>query len=347
MLKCLECGKEHYNEFKLKCGCGGILEFRNRYQRKYKDILNPQNLDGTRYSGFIPIKKELLPDLVPPITPIMRKKINGVETIFKLEYLMPSASFKDRGTYVTIGKLKDSKINQVSLDSSGNAAISLALYGKSENIEVNVFLPRKTSKRKKKILEILDANIHEIEGNRMKVHQEAKEFDGAEYIPHWMNPFFLEGTKISAYETVEQCGNVDSVIAPTGSGTLFVGLYKGFKELKNLGVIEGTPRMIMIESKGFEDFKNRSKEKGKLTEGIEILNPPRRDRMREVLKKTNGKSISVDDSLIKDSMDDLASHGIIVESTSASVLAGFKKLLREKSNLGEKVLIPLTGSGLI
>lgn len=345
-LICLECGRKYPDGFRLKCSCGGVLGIKNEYDVGFEDILDPSRSDSRRYTGFVPVEENYLPDLVPPMTPTVEKNISGIEIIFKMEYLMPSGSFKDRGTYVTLGKLKEEGIKEVSLDSSGNAAISLALYGRSEGIKTHIFVSDNVEKGKKRILRQLTSEIHEISGTRMDVHDEALKFEDTQYISHWYNPFFLEGTKISAYEVGEE-RDINRVLVPTGSGTLFMGLYKGFSELSKFGVVEKIPEMIAVEAKGYESLKSKSEEKSEMSSGVEIVEPPRTDQMREILKTTGGFSVSADDDAIESAKEELLSMGFLIESTSAMAYAAFLKLLEKgEFSEGERVLIPLTGSGL-
>ncbi len=343
-MKCLNCDQNYPDDFRLRCDCGGTLEVENEFTRSFEELLNPEESDTERYLDFLPIKKEYIPDLTPSITPNIEKTIDDVIVVFKLEYLMPSGSFKDRGTYATIAKLKENGIEEVSLDSSGNAAISLALYAGAEGMKTHIFVPEGISKTKEKILNILDPEIHKIPGSRMDVHEKALNFDRGQYVSHWLNPFFIEGTKITAYEIGERM-DIDQVLVPTGSGTLLLGLYKGFKELEQFRVMEEIPKLIAVEGKGFESLKKKSEEKSELAKGIEITDPPRKDQMKEVLKETNGFSVSVSDEKIERAQRELAKMGFLVESTSATAYAAFKDLqTKQQFDKGEKVLIPLTGS---
>jgi len=330
----------------LRCDCGGVLEVKNNFSENFNNLLNQSELDTKRYLDFLPVKNEYIPDLTPPITPKIKKKIDGIDVIFKPEYLMPSGSFKDRGTYVTIAKLKQEGIKEVSLDSSGNAAISLALYGRSEGIDVHVFVSESISQNKMKMLNMLDPIIHKVSGSRMDVHEKAENFDKRTYVSHWYNPFFLEGTKITAYEVGEKM-KIDNVIVPTGSGTMFLGLYKGFKELYEFGVVDKIPKFISIEAEGFESLKDKSDKESKLAKGIEIIDPPRKEQMEDVLEHTDGFSTSVSDEKISHAQSELADLGFLVENTSAAAYAAFEELKNDdRFEDDEKVLIPLTGSGL-
>ncbi|AIF70254.1 hypothetical protein PAP_09390 [Palaeococcus pacificus DY20341] len=346
MLKCQICKATYPDVFRLKCDCGGLLDVVNEFEKPLEDLLNSDYLDIRRYLNLLPVNQKTLPSLTPPITPVIERKIEGMKVLFKLEYLMPSGSFKDRGTYVTVAKLKEEGIKEISLDSSGNAAISFALFGKAENIRVHVFIPKHTSEGKKKLLRLLKAEIHEIDGSRMEVHEKAQEFKGATYVSHWYNPYFLEGTKLTAYEAFEQIGEVEYVIIPTGSGSLFLGLYKGFKELERFGKIKKIPKLIAVQAKGFESLGKRSKEKNMLGEGIAIPEPPRKEQIKSALKESKGVHISVSEEETKKALEELRSMGFIVEATSAVGYAGFKLLLKkELLKENSKTLMPLTGSG--
>ncbi len=69
--------------------------------------------------------------------------------------------------------------------------------------------------------------------------------------------------------------------------------------------------------------------------------------MREVLEKTGGFSISVEDEKIDLAKEELLSMGFLVETTSAMPYAAFLDLLEKgEFDRGDSVLIPLTGSGL-
>ncbi len=236
MLVCSHCGKVHPETFRLTCDCGGTLFV----ERDYVDFfgsLRP-HIDMRRYLNFLPVGEGYLPPATPAITPVSPLRIGQVSGFFKLEYLQPSGSFKDRGTYVTVAKLREEGITEVVLDSSGNAALSFALYGLSAGIRVHTFVSYDTSPGKLSLLQRLGAVMHFVDGDRMAVHKKAKEFaeqSGIIYVSHWLNPYFIEGTKTIAFEVFEQLGVPDYVLSPVGSGTLFLGIWKGFSELMKMG----------------------------------------------------------------------------------------------------------------
>jgi len=344
MLRCSRCGKTYPETFRLTCDCGGTL----LVERNLEAFTPEPFLDVRRYRRYLPVNGEVAP--VPAVTPVSGLEINGVKAFFKLDYLQPSGSFKDRGTWVTVSKLLDEGIKEVVLDSSGNAALSFALYGLANGIRVHAFVSYDTSPGKLSLLQGLGAVVHYVDGDRMTVHERAVEFSerrGVTYVSHWFNPYFMEGTKTIAFELYEQLGVPDWVLAPTGSGTLFLGLWKGFSELSAMGEIDRLPRLVAVQASGYESLCERSAVKNTLAEGIAIPEPPRHYEMRKALKETGGLCVSVDELETIGALSWLKRHGFLVESTSAVVLSALWKLIeRGLVEKGALVVLPLTGSGL-
>jgi threonine synthase len=343
MLRCSRCGRTYPETFRLTCDCGGTL----LVERNLRAFAPEPFLDVRRYRRYLPVNGEVIP--VPAVTPASGVKVGGVRAFFKLDYLQPSGSFKDRGTWVTVSKLLSEGIHEIVLDSSGNAALSFALYGLANGIRVHAFLSYDTSPGKLSLLQRL-GEIHYVDGDRMTVHERAVEFSersGVTYVSHWLNPYFLEGTKTVAFELYEQLGVPDWVLVPTGSGTLFLGLWKGFSELKAMGEIDRLPRLVAVQASGYESLCERSPVKNTLAEGIAIPEPPRLEEMRKALKETSGLCVSVDEIETAGALSWLRRHGFLVEPTSAVVISALWKLIeREELKKGELVVLPLTGSGL-
>jgi len=339
LLRCTKCNRVYEEDLRIQCECEGTLLVERKYssfapQRRYFDM--------RRYLPYLPVNERFLPYLHPPVTPVSKVK----NVIFKLEYLHPTGSFKDRGTYVTVAKLKELKIKEIVIDSSGNAAISMAVYSAFSNIRTHIFVSSNTRKEKLSLLSSFGAELHIVEGDRMKVHEEAVKYsreNNIPYLSHWLNPYFLEGTKTVAYEIYEQVGVPEYVVVPTGSGTLFIGIWKGFKELFEMGEISRLPKMIAVQAKGFESLCKRSNsEANVLADGIAIPNPPRKEEMFRIIKESNGSCISIGERVTRQALTELYRMGFIVEPTSAVAYAALKFFEDE----GKSFVVPLTGSGL-
>lgn len=345
-LKCPRCGRV-YSGFRVMCECGTPLTVEFHVEGSFDDLIQNNYLDVRRYLRLLPVEDKYTPRILYPITPIIERKINGHVVLFKLDYLMPSGSFKDRGTFLALSALKREGIRNIVIDSSGNAGISFALYGSTEGLEVHVYIPENTPEGKKSILKLLGARIHLVKGDRNETHRVARESSLGVYVGHWYNPFFLEGIKTLSFEVYEQVGDIDSFIAPVGSGTLLLGTYKGFCMLRDLGALERMPTMIAVQAHGYESVCPKSSKMSSLADGIAIKNPPRRDEIKAAISRTGGTCVSVSDYDIKSALAELMSMGFLVEPTSAVAYAGFKKLVRDEAlEEKSKVLVPLTGSGM-
>ncbi|HDD69161.1 MAG TPA: pyridoxal-phosphate dependent enzyme, partial [Candidatus Korarchaeota archaeon] len=240
-------------------------------------------------------------------------------------------------------------------DSSGNAGASVAAYCAKAGISCRIFVPSYASGSKLLQIRAYGAEVI-VKGSRSDAAILAmKEADkGTFYASHVWNPFFFEGTKTIAFEIWEQLGYAepDALVLPVGHGTLLLGSYKGFSELRELGLIDKVPRLFAVQAEGCSPLVNElygseSKGNSRLAEGIMIRNPPRLEEMVKSIVETNGGAITVNDVEIKRSWRELANKGLFVEPTSATSLAGFEKLIEEgRIHRDELVVIPLTGSGL-
>ncbi|MEA3442742.1 MAG: pyridoxal-phosphate dependent enzyme [Chloroflexota bacterium] len=352
---CGNCGKEtRRDEWGWRDGCGGAFDIiLDLGGKRFSELVDANERSIRRYAQFLPVEK--FPVVHQGWTPIVKKNIGGVEVNFKLEYLSIGGSFKDRGAYISVAKAKELDVKGIIVDSSGNAGIGFSLMGLLSGIDVDVFIPRYAPEGKKSLLRLLEANIHEIDGDRMDVNQAAVEAEkeGLVYVGHWWNPYFIEGVKTIAYETYEQIGGVDCVVVPVGSGTILLGLYKGYEELVKLGVLNEVPRVIAVQACGYsgicEELGARKEciAKSGLADGIAITDPPRRRQIVEVVTRTKGCGIIVNDEEIKESLVDLRRLGFIVEPTSATAYAALEQAIKQGLiKPGSKVLLPLTGSGL-
>lgn len=358
-LRCLNCGRVYREEDKkVICDCGGFLDL-EYYPYFEIDKIDKKREGLWRYKKFLPIKDEKnIISFNEGFTPLIKLKIEDYYIYFKLDFLFPTSSFKDRGSTVLISKVKELGIKRVVEDSSGNAGASIASYCALGEIECDIFVPESASKNKIKQIEIFGANLHILSLSRDEVHFEAKKFSkNYYYVSHFLNPYFLQGTKTVIYEIFEQLyfSLPDSIVIPVGNGSLILGIYRGLKELKISGVIDAYPKLICVQSENcapiYEAFKNKSflvkkfDKKDTVAEGIAIANPVRGKDILKAIYETNGEVLTVSEEEIINSQKELAKRGIFVEPTSAVQYGGLKKYIK-KLNKRENIVCILTGSGL-
>jgi threonine synthase len=281
----------------------------------------------------------------------------------KLDYLNPTGSFKDRGTSVSISKIKELEITAVLDDSSGNAGASLAAYCAAAGIACTLYVPAAAPNEKLIQAEIYGAKIVKIAGSRTDVARAAEDAwksSDLYYASHNLSPFFLDGMKTLAYEIAEDLGwhVPDHVVFPVGGGALIGGAYKGFQDLKNLGWIDHVPKLHCVQSEAcmpiVEAFQKGSShveataEGETIAGGIRISNPGRGDQVLQAIRATKAVAISVTDEAILTHQKLLSrKEGIFAEPTSCAALAGVAKLLETNAiRPQDSVVVPLTGFGL-
>jgi threonine synthase len=373
-LRCTACGKHaNISQAPLMCdSCGGLLATEYDTERMKDELRKKGVASGPRslwrYLGFLPVEGEHIVTLGEGNTPLVRsgnlaRRIGVRKLDFKLEFLNPTGSFKDRGTAVYVSVLKAGGVERAFDDSSGNAGSSLAAYCARAGIACSVYAPRDASPQKLVQTEMYGAKVVRVAGPRSAAHKAAlgawRKRKGT-YASHMLSPFFLEGTKTMAFEVAEQNGwdVPDHVVFPVGGGSLFLGAFNGFAQTREMKWTKRIPRLHCIQANACKPIVNafrhrRSEitaavESATVAAGIRISNPPWGRFVLEALKKTGGFAEAVNDAEILEAQRTLAKQeGLFAEPTSCAAVAGLKKLVENgEIRPDDSVVVPLTGSGL-
>lgn len=308
--------------------------------------------DLWRFSSVIPARPFV--SLGEGLTPLINASFLGKNVYLKLEYLNPTGSFKDRGSAVAVSKALEFGARAVVEDSSGNAGISIAAYAAAAGIKARIYVPRDAPEGKKSLIRSLGAELIEAP-SRAEAGKMAIDSVGPSevYVGHAWNPWFLQGTKTLAYELLDQLGHVpDAVVLPVSAGTLLLGLWIGFNELLNLGLINKMPRLYAVQAQGFASLYEKMhgesmKEPTKLADALRVSNPPRLEQLVNAIRRSNGDVLVIMDDELLQSWKLLLRRGFIIEPSSAIVLPGYMKLLNSNYlSKDDEVVIVLTGSGL-
>jgi threonine synthase len=361
ILKCIECGKEYDpKEVRYKCECGGLLEVLVDLD-KVENVFDGKNITLWKYESFIPVEKRV--SLNEGGTPLYRlenlqKELKMKELYVKNEGANPTGSFKDRGMTVGVSKALELGMDKVICASTGNTSASLAAYSAKAGIKSYVLVPSgKIALGKLAQAIVYGAKVVPIRGNfddALRVVVEASKELGV-YMLNSINPFRLEGQKTIAFEIFDQLGFVpDKVILPVGNAGNISAIWKGFKELYEVGFIDKLPQMIGIQAEGASPLAKAFKEgtfkpfekPETVATAIRIGNPANWKKALKAVEESKGLLESVSDKEILNAQKLLASkEGIFVEPASASSLAGLIKL-RDKIEDDESVVLITTGHGL-
>jgi threonine synthase len=362
-MRCARCHRYYgVDDRRWQCDCGGALDLRLPPARLSPNLVQQRPPDLWRYREALPPLASQV-SLGESMTPLVTFKHRGRKILLKCDYLLPTGSYKDRGAAILISRLQSMGVQRVVEDSSGNAAASLAAYAARAGIDIEVFCPASASPGKLAQIKLYGARLRLIEGPRqcataaLKRHVAAT---GDFYASHLWHPYFLEGVKTVAFEIAEQNGwqAPGVIICPVGAGSILLGLYKGFTELQQAGVIGRLPRLFAAQAANIcpvyhayerhdTDVPAMEGARPTLAEGIALPCPVRGVELLQALRVTNGGVAAVSEEEILEGLVVLGRRGICVEPTSAVVVKALEHL--EDAGVidaGEQVVLVLSGFGL-
>lgn len=333
--------------------CSGIYDFNSAplFDPDQCDLSNP---GIWRYRQTFDLKENApLVTLGEGNTPLLWDEVNGHKLGFKLEYLNPTGSYKDRGSAVLISQLLARDVKKAVEDSSGNAGASFAAYSARAGISATVFVPESAAGPKRIQIERYGANLIRIPGPRSAAAQAVLEAvkAGAVYASHAYLPFGLSGIATIAYELWEEMGDVPgTIIAPVGHGGLLLGIVRGYAALYERGFINKLPFYIGVQARacaplwsmthGMNGAPHLREEDKTIAEGVRVNKPVRAQALINEIRA--GEFLAIDEEEILPAQVELARRGFYIEPTSALVWSGLKLL----GNVEEPVIMILTGSGL-
>ena len=315
-----------------------------------------------RYAEALPTFSEQV-SLGEPLTPLVPFKLGELEILAKCEFTCPTGSYKDRGAALLMSYLKALGIQVAVEDSSGNAGASMAAYAARAGIRLKVFCPASASPGKLVQIQLYGAELVRVEGPRPRATEALLDYvasSGAVYASHLWNPLFNEGIKTMAFEIAEQLkwSAPALVFCPVGAGSILLGLYNGFKELQNAGIVPQLPRLIAVQalhtSPVYQACQNNADRivpldaaQPTLAEGIALPAPVRDREVLQALRDTGGTAIAVSEEDIIEGIKKFGQAGFCVEPTSAVVWKAIEHLhAQDAIPAGSKIVAVLSGHGL-
>jgi threonine synthase len=365
MAFCTRCGQEAGDALAAwRCACGGPLALPLGPGLTRDEVVDDER-SLWRYARALPLgRADAVAYFGEGLTPLVERKWAGRHVGFKLDYLFPSGSYKDRGSAVLVNALYRAGVRRIHEDSSGNAGASLAAYGAAAGMDCTIYVPASTSGGKRVQIAAHGARLTPVEGPREESAQaaiRAAEDGISHYASHNWNPLFVEGVKTLAYELWEQHGFAapDVVFAPLGYGSVVLALARGFSELAQTGAIAKVPRIYGCQAAvcapierayrtGDPSLASVDADRAAPTvaEGIAASHPMRAKEVLDWLRRYDGRVMAVDEQEILSAWRDLARAGLYVEPTAAVAPAAARAVLRDDGAAGRRVVVILTGSGL-
>ena len=371
-LRCRACEHEHPLEPIGVCArCFGPLEPVYDKEALRRDLSREAIEAGPpslwRYAPLLPVTPAAEPRLAPGMTPLVEAprlaSALGVGTLYlKLDTANPTHSFKDRVVAVACAKALEHGATTLACSSTGNLANAVAARAAAEGIEAAVLCPASLEPEKLIATAVYGATIYAVDGtyddcSRLSVEL-SFELDWA-FVNVGLRSYYAEGSKTLAFEVAEQLGwrLPDAVVAPIASGAMFSKVHQGFGELRELGLVEGTPpRLYGGQAEGCapvaaafaEDRRVTPLRPDTVARSLAIGNPADGDLAVATAKGSGGAIHAVAEEEVGENMALLAETSGVFGETAAGVTLGALRHAVASGAIGgrDTVVLLVTGDGL-
>ena len=372
-LVCKECESRYPLEARYVCErCFGPLEASYDFSNLDPDEARRKIQAGSRgiwrYADFLPFAERPRDPLEPGLTPLVRaerlaERLGLGELWIKNDAANPTHSFKDRVVAVALAKARELGFETVACASTGNLANAVSAHAAASGLDSYVFVPADLEEQKLLATGVYGTHLVGVRGTYDDVNQLCTQLCETRpwaFVNVNLRPYYSEGSKTLAYETVEQLGwsLPDRVVCPIASGSLFTKLARGFGEWLDLGLVAGDlpafngaqaagcSPVATAFAEGWEACKPQRPQT--IAKSLAIGNPADGIYALELARRTGGAIDSVADDEIRDGIRLLAeTTGIFTETAGGVTIAVLTKLA-ERGDIGgsERVVAYITGEGL-
>jgi threonine synthase len=373
-LKCKECGHSYPLDARFVCEqCFGPLEVAYDYSGLDPEEARRKIQAGSRgiwrYSDFLPFESRPGDPLEPGLTPLIRAdrladRLGLAEVWIKNDAANPTHSFKDRVVAVAVAKAQELGFETVACASTGNLANAVAARAAAVGLDSYVFVPADLEEQKLLATGIYGTKLVGIRGTYDDVNRLCTELSQTHpwaFVNVNLRPYYSEGSKTLAFETIEQLGwkLPDRVVAPIASGSMFTKVAKGMRDWIELGLVEGNfPTFCGAQALGCSPVATA------FAEGWEVCKPERQPETiakslaigdpadgpyaLELARKSGGVIESVTDDEIRGGIRLLAETTGVFTETAGGVTVAVLSKLAEAGEIGpdERVIAYITGEGL-
>lgn len=358
--------------------CGGNLDVEYDYtQIDPAGWMNKRD-DIFRYAALLPVSNlDNAPTQRVGQTPLYHAVRAGAQLglnqlYIKDDGLNPSASFKDRAGALVLAVARERGVKVIAGATTGNAGSSMACLAGGAGFPCVIFVPQSAPAAKIAQLLVFGAKVIAVRGNYDQAYDLCSEVckrKGWFNRNTGFNPYTREGKKTCSFELWEQLGRQapDRVLVCTGDGNIISGIWKGFRDLKALGLIKTLPKLHCVQSEKSASVSMAVREVAgapgpinwkrvviptvkaeTIADSISVDYP--RDGLAAVraVVETQGSPVTVSDEEILGAIPELARlTGVFAEPAAAASWAGLVQLVSAgKIHPDEKIVCLISGSGL-
>jgi threonine synthase len=369
-MKCSECGHEQEYQPLTPTICNQCkstwVEAFYDYPLFKREVLRglPGRLFNLwRYHEVLPISSPLGLDVdfvaggTPMRVPRRYQKLpdRHYQLFIKDERYGTTNSFKDRQAVVSVAAMLEAGVQETVIASTGNAAVAFAAACARAGIKLWVFMTSLVPPEKLREVALYGAEVVKVSGTYDQAKQIAAEFAkrrdllldrGTRSLPA------RESMKTIAYEIVEQLGwrSPDWYIQAVSGGLGPLGVFRGFQELHDMGLIDRIPKIAIIQAAGCSPMVQAFKSGSRIaqpvnpTTRIAILSTgdpgPTYSYLWDILHKYGGTMESVEDIEAWATMRNLAkTEGLAVEPASAVAFAGLEKMVAQAQIKDDELVV--------
>lgn len=290
----------------------------------------------------------------------------GIRKVWiKEEGLNPTGSFKARGMSAAVTRARGLGVKGFSVPTAGNAGAALAAYGAAAGIPVRVYAPRETPANILNSIRTFGAELILVDGHIGDAGKQSRAFaaeSGWFDVSTLREPYRIEGKKTMGLELAEQLAWAKlptHIIYPTGGGTGLIGMWKVFREMREIGWLSKDiplPKMIVAQADGCAPIVRA------WTEGADRATPwenprthaaglrvpgPLGDRLiLRAVKESGGDAVAVSEDAIRADTAWLARTGVDAAPEGGCALAVLRAMVKDgRIGRDAEVAVFNTGSG--
>ena len=330
-----------------------VIESRPRSLWRYLELLPVEEPRTGFNSGFTPLVRA---------TRLAREL--GVDELYLKDDSVnhPTFSYKDRVVSIAATRAVELGFQVFGCASTGNLAGSVAAHAARLGLPCYVFIPHDLEPAKVLGASIYAPHVVAVEGNYDDVNRLCTQIAdryGWGFANINLRAYYAEGAKTMGFEIAEQLGwrFPDHVVSPVAGGTLLPRIYKGFREMREIGLVSGQlPKIHAAQPAGSSPVINaldaglefpEPVKPATIAKSLAIGNPADGFQVVKVVHETGGAGASATDPEILDAVQLLAqTEGIFTEPAGGTTLAVTRKLIAQgviKRN--ESVVVCITGNG--
>jgi threonine synthase len=330
-----------------------LIESRPRSLWRYRELLPVEEPKTGFNSGYTPLVQASR----------LARELGVAEVYIKDDSVNhPTFSYKDRVVSVAATRAVELGFQVFGCASTGNLAGSVAAHAARLGLPCYVFIPNDLEPAKVLGASIYGPQVVAVEGNYDDVNRLCTQIAdryGWGFANINLRSYYAEGAKTMGFEIAEQLGwrFPDHIVSPVAGGTLMPRIFKGLREFKQVGLVDGNlPRIHAAQPAGSApvikaleaglDFPDPVKP-DTIAKSLAIGNPADGFQVVKVVKETGGSGAMVSDSEILDAVKLLArTEGIFTEPAGGTTLAATRALIKRgviKPN--ESVVVCITGNG--